>query len=984
MAVAQPIATDPLNNPDHSVMHRIIACDVAATAKIFQIDSADNVCIGDADLANYIKIASGGVMSIVGTANIPGFKHHMGIEAIGAVTFADDTHILSVATITYWFNGVEYTTTDPTTCDIDDYVVIANNTVYLFYFDASAGLLKCQAGITANFFTQVPVAAVFWNGTNGAIQKEWHSSTRDLDWHTWAHDTVGTRYETGLNSTLPTTADDNHLSIAGGTIMDEDLELVISNPQTTCRVLYQVSSGVYTWVNSALPYAGSGTQPQYLDTDTWALTNVGASDFACMWVYGTSDADRPIYIIPTHATEAHNTIALARTETQPNLATLNLSPEMKLLWRYIYKGDGNFQEKADYRTVTSLPGGGVTSIGASAVTFVPVGTIVAADVQNALVELDTEKLALAGGTLTGNLLFTDNTLDIGASGATRPRTLYLGTSIVTPSIIATAAALTIKPTTDAVTAIQFQDKDGNSILNIDTTNNRVGIGTVTPLYPLHIQLDQNAATFCVLKNDTSGTAAYAGFYAVNAAEIGILQRVFSAGFTTSGLDIASSGQIYCDAGLTGGMVLYHAGNYPIIFGTNSTERLRILGDGSYTFGSGNVSGVGTFDCGAITSSGLMTVNNGAVFNEASDDVDFRIESNGNANMFFIDGGADCVTIGYNGNLGATLNVYNATSNTTQFTGNHLNIRGGGGATNSISEISFGIGGYTNKVCVVGSKVIDGTGSTKSNFYIGLRNVTTDTAPTEVFRIDTTGLTNCLFGLNVAGTATFNNAVSGITTLGCGAITSSGLLIVNNAIQANRTWTDATGVGIELTQISSITDNLTKYIKGFAINQNTISITSGKTNSGYVYGGHISIMSTAASFEGTLAELTGLNLDFGIYAGVGTITNAYGLKITPYAQTGTITNLYGLYLGAVVTGGTVTNQYAIYSANTALSYFAGSLQTNLGFGCNSKTAQTAYASGGALSGYVTGAFGYDSAAHAQEIHTLLVNIRAALVANGIMS
>ena len=43
-------------------------------------------------------------------------------------------------------------------------------------------------------------------------------------------------------------------------------------------------------------------------------------------------------------------------------------------------------------------------------------------------------LLLAGGTMTGNLLFTDNTLDIGASGATRPRTLYVGTSIVVPTI----------------------------------------------------------------------------------------------------------------------------------------------------------------------------------------------------------------------------------------------------------------------------------------------------------------------------------------------------------------------------------------------------------------------------------------------------------------------------------------------------------------------------------------------------------------------
>lgn len=42
-------------------------------------------------------------------------------------------------------------------------------------------------------------------------------------------------------------------------------------------------------------------------------------------------------------------------------------------------------------------------------------------------------LPLAGGTLTGNLIFSlDNTLDIGASGATRPRTGYFGTSLVSP------------------------------------------------------------------------------------------------------------------------------------------------------------------------------------------------------------------------------------------------------------------------------------------------------------------------------------------------------------------------------------------------------------------------------------------------------------------------------------------------------------------------------------------------------------------------
>jgi len=46
-------------------------------------------------------------------------------------------------------------------------------------------------------------------------------------------------------------------------------------------------------------------------------------------------------------------------------------------------------------------------------------------------------LPLAGGTMVGNILFTDNTYDIGASGLTRPRTGYFGTSVISPIFNAT-------------------------------------------------------------------------------------------------------------------------------------------------------------------------------------------------------------------------------------------------------------------------------------------------------------------------------------------------------------------------------------------------------------------------------------------------------------------------------------------------------------------------------------------------------------------
>ena len=45
MAVSQPIATDKLNSPSHSLMHRQIATDPAASTSVIQIDSSDQVGI---------------------------------------------------------------------------------------------------------------------------------------------------------------------------------------------------------------------------------------------------------------------------------------------------------------------------------------------------------------------------------------------------------------------------------------------------------------------------------------------------------------------------------------------------------------------------------------------------------------------------------------------------------------------------------------------------------------------------------------------------------------------------------------------------------------------------------------------------------------------------------------------------------------------------------------------------------------------------
>ena len=64
--------------------------------------------------------------------------------------------------------------------------------------------------------------------------------------------------------------------------------------------------------------------------------------------------------------------------------------------------------------------------------------------------------------------------------------------------------------------------------------------------------------------------------------------------------------------------------------------------------------------GLTIKDGAITATTGSiVFNEASADVDFRVESNGNANMLFVDGGNDRVGIGGTGASYGQIGIENA-------------------------------------------------------------------------------------------------------------------------------------------------------------------------------------------------------------------------------------------------------------------------------------------------------------------------------------
>jgi hypothetical protein len=86
------------------------------------------------------------------------------------------------------------------------------------------------------------------------------------------------------------------------------------------------------------------------------------------------------------------------------------------------------------------------------------------------------------------------------------------------------------------------------------------------------------------------------------------------------------------------------------FSTRVTD-LNLSLSGSTSLISGSAVSTGSFGSvvaggtGINTLAGALSAKGGAVFNEDSADVDFRVESNGNANMLVVDGGEDMVFVG---------------------------------------------------------------------------------------------------------------------------------------------------------------------------------------------------------------------------------------------------------------------------------------------------------------------------------------------------
>jgi carbon monoxide dehydrogenase subunit G len=131
---------------------------------------------------------------------------------------------------------------------------------------------------------------------------------------------------------------------------------------------------------------------------------------------------------------------------------------------------------------------------------------------------------------------------------------------------------------------------------------------------------------------------------------------FNAGVTSSSLSSTETGRFH--------MIQEAAGNqtYPVYSfqGDGNTGMMSDTAD-TLSLVTGGTTRLNIDANGGIISTAIAGGH--AVFNEGSVDADFRVESDGNANMLFVDGGANKVVIGAATSSGSTLGIYGDASAT---------------------------------------------------------------------------------------------------------------------------------------------------------------------------------------------------------------------------------------------------------------------------------------------------------------------------------
>lgn len=343
------------------------------------LDDLTDVTITTAAAGQILKRNSGNTLWVNDklTATEVGSDYLHGVSVTGTLSWVNATRTITVTGLQYYYKGTQVTVASAS-------IQIAN-TVGLWFisFNSIDGTLSAVRNTPWDLNEVVTVATIHWNGTLGATTNEQHGHRRDIGWHKWAHLTIGVRYGSGLDMIAPALNTPSTISFTGGTIWDEDIAATIQ-AATQCRLWYETAAGVWNWTVENSLY---GAAVSYVDTPSYTLTAITTAQYMVYWVYATPDITIPIYSVMSSVVAPYTTIAQARAAIPPNLAGTGISPEVKLLYKVIFRGDETFNEFTDYRNSSVLPAGGTASTSAASVTSVASGRVTATNVQTAIEQL---------------------------------------------------------------------------------------------------------------------------------------------------------------------------------------------------------------------------------------------------------------------------------------------------------------------------------------------------------------------------------------------------------------------------------------------------------------------------------------------------------------------------------------------------------------------------------------------------------------------
>jgi hypothetical protein len=305
------------------------------------------------------------------------------------ISFSYPTFTIAPAVTQYVFyvNGVKYTKTTSLTADITD-----TEGIWFFYFNSAGTLVASQTLWEIDQI--VSLAYLYWDSANNAVlvfADERHGPSMDQVTHKYLHETIGTRFETGVLVSGNTAGDgdqDVHaeLGVSSGFIHDEDVEINIIDDATPTPPYQQILTvpaqipvfyrdGAATWrkktANNFPVLEGSYFSPartrcsyNQFTAGAWTQTEVTNLDFFAVWIFATNDINTPIIAILGQRTDT--TYANAQNNNSYNSLSFGTMPfqEFKVIARVIFQTANGYanapkariREIIDYRnfgTVTT-------------------------------------------------------------------------------------------------------------------------------------------------------------------------------------------------------------------------------------------------------------------------------------------------------------------------------------------------------------------------------------------------------------------------------------------------------------------------------------------------------------------------------------------------------------------------------------------------------------------------------------------------------